>query len=130
MPYALAVSAAKVTLVAGVSPPMAQALVFLAYSPLVTVITYSMTGTSATPSSVITTRTSFAPSFHVAAVPLVCSSSFKYTFTPQPAAGVAVMVLVALLVLTSYSNTPASNTGVSVSAPIVSPDRRALKGPG
>lgn len=44
--------------------------------------------------------------------------------------GVAVTVLVAFVVVAVYSVVSGSNAGVSVSAPIVSPERRALKGPG
>ena len=43
--------------------------------------------------------------------------------------GMAVTVLVALLVVAVYSVTDPSKAGMSVSAPIVSPERRALKGP-
>lgn len=44
--------------------------------------------------------------------------------------GVAVTVLVAFVVVAVYSVVSGSNAGVSVSEPIVSPERRALKGPG
>lgn len=44
-------------------------------------------------------------------------------------AGVAVTVLVALVVAAVYSVTAPSKAGVSVSDPIVSPERVALKGP-
>lgn len=61
--------------------------------------------------------------FSTGVVPLVIVTSAPLSF------GVAVMVLVALVVVAVYSVTEPSKAGVSVSDPIVSPERVALKGP-
>jgi len=69
------------------------------------------------------------PSAHVAAVPLATVvPPLEISTVADASSGVAVMVLVALVVVAVYAVTSGSNTGVSVSAPIVSLDRRAVKG--
>jgi hypothetical protein len=74
--------------------------------------------------------TVFAPSAQVAAAPLLTGvSPFKMVTVASSSSGVAVMVLVAFVVLAVYSVASGSNDGVSVSAPIVSPERRALNPP-
>lgn len=69
----------------------------------------------------------FSPTAHVAAVPLAIGVE-PLSISTVPSSAVAVMVLVALVVLTSYSVTPASNAGIRVSEPIVSEARLAFKG--
>ena len=74
--------------------------------------------------------TTFLPALQVAAVPFSTDAlPLRMEISAAVSSGVAVMVLVALLVVAVYSVTEPLKAGVSVSAPIVSPERRALKGP-
>lgn len=71
-----------------------------------------------------------APSVQVAAVPLSTGlSPLRMVTVASSCSGVAVTVFVALVVVAVYSVVSGSNVGVSVSAPIVSPERRALTPP-
>lgn len=65
----------------------------------------------------------------MAAVPLATMVSlFLISTVASGSSGVAVTVFVALVVLAVYSVVSGSKDGLSVSAPIVSPERRAVKG--
>lgn len=78
---------------------------------------------------VTVTVTVFSPADHVALDPLVTSlSPFMIVTVASSSSGVAVILFVAADVVTAYSVVSLSNVGVSVSAPIVSPERRALRG--
>ena len=96
------------------------------YSDLVTVTVYTF---SAVPFFTFTVKV-LAPVAQVAAVPFSTGvSPLRMVTVALASSGVAVTVLVAFVVVAVYS-VAESNAGVSVSAPIVSPERRALKGPG
>lgn len=71
----------------------------------------------------------FAPVAHVAAAPFsTCVEPFRMVTVAFSSSGVAVTVFVAFVVVAVYSVVSGSNSGVNVSAPIASPERRALKG--
>ena len=75
------------------------------------------------------TVTVFSPALQVAAVPFPTGvEPLRIVTAAASSSGVAVIVFVALVVVAMYSVTDPSKAGVSVSAPIVSPERRALKG--
>ena len=78
------------------------------------------------PSPLATISTVFSPSVHVALAPFSSSSSLTVIAISTPSAAVAVTLFVAFVVVAVYSVVSASNVGVSVSAPIVSPERRAV----
>jgi hypothetical protein len=93
---------------------------------LVTVTVYTF---SAVPFFTFTVKV-LAPVAQVAAVPFSTGvSPLRMVTVALASSGVAVTVLVAFVVVAVYSVVSGSNAGVSVSAPIVSPERRALKGP-
>nr|DAI49362.1 MAG TPA: hypothetical protein [Caudoviricetes sp.] len=70
------------------------------------------------------------PSAQVAAAPLLTGvSPFRMVTVALSSSGVAVTVFVALVVVAVYSVVSGSNVGLSVSAPIVSPERRAVNPP-
>lgn len=71
----------------------------------------------------------FAPVCQVAALPFATGvAPLLISTSALLSAAVAVTVLVALVVVAVYSVTEPSKAGVSVSDPIVSPERVALKG--
>lgn len=71
----------------------------------------------------------FAPVCQVADPPFVTGvAPFLISTSALLSVAVAVTVLVALVVVAVYSVTEPSKAGVSVSDPIVSPERVALKG--
>ena len=73
--------------------------------------------------------TVFSPADHVALAPLVTVVvPFLISTVASSSSGVAVILFVAADVVTVYAVVSASKVGVSVSAPIVSPERRALRG--
>ena len=73
-----------------------------------------------------TISTVFSPVSQVAAVPLVWASSLTVMAAETSSAGVAVIVLVLFVVVAEYDVVLGSKLGVRVSAPIVSPERRAV----
>ena len=73
--------------------------------------------------------TTFSPSFHVAEPSFSISVSFTViVISASASSGVAVILLLAFVVLAVYAVTELLNSGSSVSEPIVSPDRFAVKG--
>lgn len=73
--------------------------------------------------------TTFSPSFHVAEPSFSISVSFTViVISASASSGVAVILLLAFVVLAVYVVTELLNLGSSVSEPIVSPDRFAVKG--
>ena len=75
------------------------------------------------------TVTTFSPSFHVAEPSFSISVLFTViVISASASSGVAVILLLAFVVLAVYAVTELSNSGSSVSEPIVSPDKFAVKG--
>lgn len=78
------------------------------------------------PSALATISTVFSPASHVALAPFSSSVSLTVIAISMPSAAVAVTLLLAFVVVAAYAVVSASNAGVRLSDPIVSPERVAV----